>query len=58
MSRSPPANLSVVSLFMLLSAGLVHASSVIGRASIIDGDTFDMHGKGIRLHGIDGPESR
>ncbi len=25
---------------------------------MIDGDTIDIHGKRIRLHGIDAPESR
>lgn len=31
---------------------------VIGRASVIDGDTIDIHGERIRLNGIDAPESR
>lgn len=29
-----------------------------GVASVIDGDTLDLHGQRIRLHGIDAPESR
>jgi endonuclease YncB( thermonuclease family) len=29
-----------------------------GQASVIDGDTLEMHGRRIRLHGIDAPESR
>lgn len=29
-----------------------------GIASVIDGDTLDLHGKRIRLHGIDAPESQ
>lgn len=28
-----------------------------GTASVIDGDTIDIHGQRIRLHGIDAPES-
>ncbi len=29
-----------------------------GTASVIDGDTIEVHGQRIRLHGIDAPESR
>jgi endonuclease YncB( thermonuclease family) len=32
-------------------------SPLIGVASVTDGDTLVIHGKGIRLHGIDAPES-
>jgi endonuclease YncB( thermonuclease family) len=32
-------------------------SAIIGRASVIDGDTIDIHGTRIRLYGIDAPES-
>jgi endonuclease YncB( thermonuclease family) len=31
---------------------------IIGQASVIDGDTIEIHGKRIRFHGIDAPESR
>lgn len=34
------------------------ASAIVGRASVIDGDTIDIGGERIRLHGIDAPESR
>lgn len=32
-------------------------ASLVGTASVIDGDTMDIHGQRIRLHGIDAPES-
>ena len=30
----------------------------MGTATVIDGDTIEVHGTRIRLHGIDAPESR
>ena len=35
-----------------------NSNAIIGRASVIDGDTIDIHGTRIRLNGIDAPESR
>lgn len=31
--------------------------TIVGRASVIDGDTIDVHGKRIRFNGIDAPET-
>ena len=36
---------------------IAHAEPLIGQASIIDGDTLEIHGTRIRLFGIDAPES-
>lgn len=31
---------------------------IVGRASVIDGDTLEIHGERIRIWGVDAPESR
>jgi endonuclease YncB( thermonuclease family) len=42
---------------LLASAQSAVALDLVGRASIVDGDTLDIHGARIRLWGIDAPES-
>ena len=43
---------------LMVSAGQVVAQERLsGVASVIDGDTLEIHGTRIRLHGIDAPES-
>ena len=54
--------LILVRLFLLLLLATtqgpsIHAQTLTGRASVIDGDTITIHGTRIRLHGIDAPES-
>ena len=50
--------------FALFFSALIAAAStasggenIVGRASVIDGDTLEIHGTRISLHGIDAPES-
>ncbi len=42
--------------FLLLTSPAL-AEPIVGRASVIDGDTLDVRGTRIRLYGIDAPES-
>ena len=43
---------------LLLFAFPAFAQDITGPARVIDGDTLDVAGQRIRLHGIDAPESR
>lgn len=47
---------TLVLTFLLLSRAVL-AADCIGQASVIDGDTLEIHGTRIRLWGIDAPES-
>ena len=46
-----------IALAFILLPSLALAQTILGMASVIDGDTIDIHGERIRLHGIDAVES-
>jgi endonuclease YncB( thermonuclease family) len=52
------SNTRALTLLLFLSfASPAHADDLIRQASVIDGDTLEIHGMRIRLWGIDAPES-
>jgi endonuclease YncB( thermonuclease family) len=48
---------SIVGLVLIVSCGSGLCDELVGQASIVDGDTLEIHGTRIRLWGIDAPES-
>jgi endonuclease YncB( thermonuclease family) len=48
---------AIIGAFVLACANGTLADDLTGQASIIDGDTLEIHGTRIRLWGIDAPES-
>lgn len=45
-------------LLFLLSPALAHAQEISGPATAIDGDSLDLSGIIVRLHGVDAPEHK
>ena len=44
-------------VLVLVVPSTVNAEELIGRATVVDGDTLGIRGEKIRLHGIDAPEA-
>ena len=47
----------IAALLLLASTGAALTGQLTGQASIVDGDTLEIHGTRIRLWGIDAPET-
>ena len=50
--------LRLVFLLLALAVPLAAHAEIARKARIIDGDTIDIAGQSIRLHGIDAPETK
>lgn len=48
----------LIPVLVFLAGCAVEPPTVMGRASVIDGDTLEIHGQRIRLWGVDAPEGR
>lgn len=54
--QNPVAIAGMMALSLLFEAAPSHAQSIVGTASVADGDSLTVAGKRVRLFGIDAPE--
>jgi endonuclease YncB( thermonuclease family) len=57
MIRAAIQTISAAALLTGIATATEHILPIVGRATVIDGDTLDIHGERIRLNGVDAPES-
>jgi len=55
--RTLPLRIAAL-VFAAMVANAIAADPIIGRASVVDGDTIEIQGQRIRFNGVDAPESR
>ena len=56
-ARNPITRVALLAALLLATTGPALAVDLTGLASVIDGDTIEIHGMRVRLWGIDAPES-
>jgi endonuclease YncB( thermonuclease family) len=56
-SFAPPMSISLLALILTLVVSPAQAEIIAGRATVIDGDTLEIHGEHIRILDVDAPES-
>src|SRR5262245_19570876 len=58
MRKSASVWLTILGLLLVATPAGGGEQPAVGRVSVVDGDTIELHGERIRLAAIDAPESR